>query len=359
MLACQNELGTRKTLGTVPRCSSCATLLGHEAFVYGAMLHPRPWLTPDIAPAVCCSQASELVFGDAWLFRAPRHADTTEVLAMLGQPEGHGCELSTSHWDSDEACARELAPALGVTVEALLSAPSDDGEEAGEDMVWSAACEAMQNLGEQVVLLIGCDQTYPCGLELLGRLVGCVANAHIASQVMQAQRGNVTIVLHGWADDKIEADWSDEEPKYMHTCTYMHACMHVYMHAYMHTCMHTGPMRNPTSFASRRCTESCAGRAELHWEGGAHRRCSRAAGRVRTEGLGLGAGRAVHQAARDRAAWENSHPPGTGGRSKGGEQQHQGQQPQGQPLSEAAAAEKGCSTRRRHLRAGGAQASGT
>ena len=223
MLACQNELGTRKTLGTVPRCSSCATLLGHEAFVYGAMLHPRPWLTPDIAPAVCCSQASELVFGDAWLFRAPRHADTTEVLAMLGQPEGHGCELSTSHWDSDEACARELAPALGVTVEALLSAPSDDGEEAGEDMVWSAACEAMQNLGEQVVLLIGCDQTYPCGLELLGRLVGCVANAHIASQVMQAQRGNVTIVLHGWADDKIEADWSDEEPKYMHTCTYMHA----------------------------------------------------------------------------------------------------------------------------------------
>jgi len=157
-------------------------------------------------------KASELVFGDAWLFRAPRHADATEVLAMLGQPEGHGCELSTSHWDSDEACARELAPALGVTVEALLSAPSDDGEEAGEDMVWSAACEAMQNLGEQVVLLIGCDQTYPCGLELLGRLVGCVANAHIASQVMQAQRGNVTIVLHGWADDKIEADWSDEEP---------------------------------------------------------------------------------------------------------------------------------------------------
>jgi len=117
-------------------------------------------------------------------------------------------------------------------------------------------------------------------------------------------------------------------------------------------------MRNPTSFASRRCTESCAGRAELRWEGGAHRRGPQAVGRGCTEGLGLGAGQAVHQAVRDRAAWERSPPPGIGGRSKGGQQQHQGQQPQGQPLSEAAAAENGCSTRRRHLRIGRAQASG-
>jgi hypothetical protein len=64
-----------------------------------------------------------------------------------------------------------------------------------------------------VVLLIRIDQVVPhLGLSLLGRLVGCVANAHVAAQVMCAQRGNVSIVLRGWADDKIEAGWSDDEP---------------------------------------------------------------------------------------------------------------------------------------------------
>uniref|UniRef100_A0A7S2CKB8 Uncharacterized protein n=1 Tax=Haptolina brevifila TaxID=156173 RepID=A0A7S2CKB8_9EUKA len=162
-------------------------------------------------------RASEILFRDVWLFRAPRHADAMEVLAMLGQPDGYSCELSTSNWHSAEACARELAPTLGVAVEALLSGPAsaedaEEGEGGDEDIVWSAACDAMQNLSEQVVLLIRCDEVYSLGLELLGRLVGCVANAHVAAQVMHAQRGNVSVVLHGWADDKIEADWSDDEP---------------------------------------------------------------------------------------------------------------------------------------------------
>ena len=30
-------------------------------------------------------------------------------------------------------------------------------------------------------------------------------------QVLQAARAQVIIVLRGWADDKIEADWSDDE----------------------------------------------------------------------------------------------------------------------------------------------------
>ena len=104
----------------------------------------------------------------------------------------------------------------------------------------------------QVVLVIRCDHAVPSlGISLLGRLVGCVANAHIAAQVraslrrpsspppsaatdilrpplpplstrappwppppqvMHSARGNVSVVLRGWADDKIEADWSDEEP---------------------------------------------------------------------------------------------------------------------------------------------------
>jgi hypothetical protein len=74
-----------------------------------------------------------------------------------------------------------------------------------------------QELGEQVVLMIGCggrqpdEQVGAVGLALLSRLVGCVANAHIASQVTKQRRGNVSVVLRGWAADKIEADWSDEE----------------------------------------------------------------------------------------------------------------------------------------------------
>ena len=32
------------------------------------------------------------------------------------------------------------------------------------------------------------------------------------SQVIHARRGNVSVVLRGWAHDKIEADWSDDDP---------------------------------------------------------------------------------------------------------------------------------------------------
>merc|ERR1719310_1725176 len=48
-------------------------------------------------------KASEVLFGDAWLFRAPRHADAAELLAMLGQPEGRGAHLTVANWDSVEA----------------------------------------------------------------------------------------------------------------------------------------------------------------------------------------------------------------------------------------------------------------
>lgn len=76
-----------------------------------------------------------------------------------------------------------------------------------------------QALGENVVLMIRCNgsegdaglRSHGLGNALLGRLVGCVAHSHIASQVVSSTRGKVSIVLRGWADDKIEADWSDEE----------------------------------------------------------------------------------------------------------------------------------------------------
>ena len=195
-------------------------------------------------------QASEVIFGDVWLFRAPRNTESAEMLAMLGQPDGHGFELIVSNWDSPEACARDLAKALNVSAESLLASPSEGrseiSEEAeegasesqaassmgefGEDAIaWSAAVSAMQSLPEQVVLLVRCheaphamggstrgqQQDVRCrdlGHALLGRLVGCVANAHIAAQVLHARRGNVSVVLSGWTEDKIEADWSDDDP---------------------------------------------------------------------------------------------------------------------------------------------------
>jgi len=94
------------------------------------------------------------------------------------------------------------------------SGEEDEDEGEGEDgeILWAACSEAMQNHPGQLVLLIRCDQVYSTGLSLLGRLVGCVANAHIAAQVLHSSRGQVSVVLRGWADDKIEAEWSDEEP---------------------------------------------------------------------------------------------------------------------------------------------------
>jgi hypothetical protein len=73
-----------------------------------------------------------------------------------------------------------------------------------------------------VVLIIRCDDPSEpqsecpraaagMGHALLGRLVACVAHSHITSQVMHSTRGKVSIVLRGWSDDKIEADWSDDE----------------------------------------------------------------------------------------------------------------------------------------------------
>jgi hypothetical protein len=142
-------------------------------------------------------QASEVLFGDAWLFRAPGRAEPLELLAMLGQPEGRGFELKVANWDCAEACARELAKPLNVSPEALLLAADDDegsGEESGEEssaeegIAWSAATAAMQGLAEQAVLMIRCESegagahAHGLGLAFLGRIVGCVANAHIASQ---------------------------------------------------------------------------------------------------------------------------------------------------------------------------------
>ena len=95
-------------------------------------------------------QASELLFGDAWLFRADRQAESTELLAMLGQPDGCGAELCVGNWDSAEACARELAGPLQVSPCELLSSASEEedaSEESGsveEGLLWARASSAMQ-----------------------------------------------------------------------------------------------------------------------------------------------------------------------------------------------------------------------
>ena len=73
---------------------------------------------------------------------------------MLGQPEWHGCELSAANWSTAAACARELAGALGMSCEALLSPSSSSSSDADasdaatsaadDEIAWSAVSEAMQ-----------------------------------------------------------------------------------------------------------------------------------------------------------------------------------------------------------------------
>lgn len=182
-----------------------------------------------------CLQASEVLFGDAWLFRAQMQADTTELLAMLGLPSASGArELSVDNWNGGEsACACEIATALGIRQEALLpssgvvvKAAEADGDEVDEvddadvvgcaRMCWPLVTEAMQALTEPTVLVIGCGALRPRGgdvqsLSLLSRLVGAVAQAHVASHVTYQRKGHVYVVLRGWGEDTIEADWSDED----------------------------------------------------------------------------------------------------------------------------------------------------
>ena len=140
---------------------------------------------------------------------------------MLGQSDASGAHLSIADWDTAEAFARDVAAPLGVSIESLLapaSPPCSDDDAVGgppddEDAIlWSACTEAMQGVEEQVVLLISCREAHKRALTFLGRLVGCVANAHVSSQVFHSQRGHVSVVLCGWTLDTIEADWSDEDP---------------------------------------------------------------------------------------------------------------------------------------------------
>lgn len=114
---------------------------------------PRQLFSHLARPPLDCPQASELLFGDAWLFRAPRHTDTVEVLAMLGQPDTRGAELSVANWDCPEACARELAVPLRCSPAMLLSSSdtesgedgaSDEGSSLEEGVLWTRVSTAMQ-----------------------------------------------------------------------------------------------------------------------------------------------------------------------------------------------------------------------
>ena len=155
---------------------------------------------------------------------------------MLGMPHGSSArELSVDNWESEAACAKEVAHALGIGVESLLlpgaaagkadaeaseeEADSEEGEAArpaaGRNIRWNVATQAMQSFAAPTVLVIGCGglaaKAASRALSLLSRLVGAVAQAHVASHVTYQRKGQVSVVLRGWSDDTIEADWSDED----------------------------------------------------------------------------------------------------------------------------------------------------
>lgn len=128
------------------RQEGCTTLLWCERAA------ERPLLLTSLVPP-SAAQASELLFGDAWLFRAPRNTDTVELLAMLGQPDTRGAELSVANWDCPEACARELAVPLRCSPATLLSSSETESGEDGasdesgsleEGLLWARASTAMQ-----------------------------------------------------------------------------------------------------------------------------------------------------------------------------------------------------------------------
>ena len=77
---------------------------------------------------------SEVLFGDAWLFRSQQQAEASELIAMLGLPLNSGArELSVAHWDSDRACAAEVASALGLKLENLMDDGTSTGNEEGDE----------------------------------------------------------------------------------------------------------------------------------------------------------------------------------------------------------------------------------
>lgn len=156
---------------------------------------------------------------------------------MLGLPQSSGArELSVDNWESEPACAKEVARALGISVDSLLlsgatagneeaeaseeeEAESEEGDAArpvsGSNICWHVATQAMQSFTGPTVLVISCgglaSKAASRSLSLLSRLVGAVAQAHVASHVTYQRKGQVSVVLRGWTDDTIEADWSDED----------------------------------------------------------------------------------------------------------------------------------------------------
>ena len=95
---------------------------------------------------------------------------------MLGQPDSRGAELSIANWHCAEDCARELAVPLRVAPGFFLAgttASDDESDESGEDgILWARVSDAMQSLGENVVLMIRCSEAESAegvGLPLLGR----------------------------------------------------------------------------------------------------------------------------------------------------------------------------------------------
>ena len=226
-----------------PRCPCPCARLSRPT---RAALNRPDRVSPCVYLVLACRrhvQASEVLFGDAWLFRSQQQAEASELIAMLGLPLNSGArELSVAHWDSDRACAAEVASALGLKLENLMDDGTSTGKEEGDEgagagetseeedadadaaqsppgagggIRWQVATQALQAFTGPTVLVISChDVPASCAqsaLPLLSRLVGAVAQAHVASHVTYQRKGHVSVVLRGWHMDTIEADWSDED----------------------------------------------------------------------------------------------------------------------------------------------------
>lgn len=61
---------------------------------------------------MCFFQASEILFNDSWLFSAVSCSECADILAVIGQTESEGFELSADSWSHPVELANALAAVL-------------------------------------------------------------------------------------------------------------------------------------------------------------------------------------------------------------------------------------------------------
>ena len=80
-----------------------------------------------------------------------------------------------------------------------------------EQIDWARLTGLLQGVQRQLVFLIDCAAADVLAMQLVGRFVACVHQAHVAAQVTPGWGYRHSVVLRGYQYTQIGADWSDDE----------------------------------------------------------------------------------------------------------------------------------------------------